>query len=658
MYIADALLRLVIPASVFDSADILDSKGCIVDFLEKTYPILEKALGDRVRLINLAIQPRISWSLQETLPADDVVPFDVQLVANPETVNRAVDRGPPAENEKASHQFRQFWGEKAELRRFKDGSIVESTVWSTEGRGDSIIMQIIRHALSRHLGSELVDAIKVQDDRLEDLLPNKEITQYKGSQHRVGEIFRLLKQYVNELDGLPLHIRQLSLASAELRLGSEHQAAQGKKTSGANPTAVTLQFESSAKWPDDPDAIKRTKIALLLKLGELLEHKQSGVHTRLGLEDEMQQLPNTAFLDLTLSDHTFRLRIYHDRELTLLERQLTSVDSTSSIKEASAHTISLYKATYTNAPAHAEVIRSLCTSHPLLAPTILLLKRWFSRHLLLPHFDDEVIELIAASPFTQPLPYEAPASLRTGFLRIISRLARWNWRTEPLLINLIDTLTRADRDAIQTRLDAWRSIDPTMNRMVLIVGTPLDRGGTAWTERRPKRVVAARLIALAKATLSAAVSEGNNLNEKPLFATSLRGYDFLIHIDRRTESQSSVRERWTRDGSQLDHLAKTSFKWSVVDDYVRELERLFGNNVLFMHDGLERSILAGLWNPAAGARTIKSSPAYSTMPYELEEVGDGRCSRVTINKVALLHEMARLGGDIVSKIEILRPLVA
>ena len=647
---------MTIPVSMFEGINMLDSKGYIPDALEKIYQILERALGDRVRMINLAVHPLKHWPIQEVLPTYGAVSVEAQLVANPETMNRAINRGPAAEDKEGSGEFRQFWGPKAELRRFKDGSIVESTVWSSSEVKDSIIEQIVRYALSRHLGSELAASITAKGDSLENVLPTPEDTQNKGFQFRVGETFRLLKQYINELDGLPLHVRQLSLASAEPRLGSLYNAGQNTKVA-ANPAAITLQFESSARWPDNPDAIKRTKVALLLKLGELLEQKYSSIYTTLGLEDETQQVPNTAFLDITLGNHTFRLRIYHDRELTLLERQLTSVNSTPSIKEASARAISLYKATYTNAPAHAEVIRSLCVSHPLLAPTILLLKRWVSRHLLLPHFDEELIELIAVSPFTQPLPYEAPASLRTGFLRAISKLARWNWRTEPLLVNLIDTLTSADREAIQTRLNAWRKIDPAMNRRVLIIGTPLDKGGTAWTERRPSRVVAARLIALAKATLSAAASEADGFDEKPLFATSLRGYDFLIHMNRGAKSKSRVREGWTHDGVQLDRLAKASLRRSPIDDYVHELEHLFGKHILFMHDGLEQSIVAGLWNPAAGVTTLKANPAYSTRPYESEQVEGGRCSQVTINKAALLHDMARLGGGMVSKIEILRPLV-
>lgn len=50
-----------------------------------------------------------------------------------ETAARVVDRGPPADEKESiqSKEFKAFWGNKAELRRFKDGAIVHAVVWNT-----------------------------------------------------------------------------------------------------------------------------------------------------------------------------------------------------------------------------------------------------------------------------------------------------------------------------------------------------------------------------------------------------------------------------------------------------------------------------------------------------------------------------------------------
>ena len=47
-------------------------------------------------------------------------------------MSRIVDRGPPADAAAAAAEFRRFWGDRAELRRFKDGAIVEAVVWQQQ----------------------------------------------------------------------------------------------------------------------------------------------------------------------------------------------------------------------------------------------------------------------------------------------------------------------------------------------------------------------------------------------------------------------------------------------------------------------------------------------------------------------------------------------
>ena len=48
-------------------------------------------------------------------------------------------------------EFRVFWGEKAELRRFQDGSINEAVVWGggSVGGRRGVVTQVVRHLLQR-----------------------------------------------------------------------------------------------------------------------------------------------------------------------------------------------------------------------------------------------------------------------------------------------------------------------------------------------------------------------------------------------------------------------------------------------------------------------------------------------------------------------------
>ena len=47
--------------------------------------------------------------------------------------------------------FRSFWGEKSELRRFKDGSILEAVVWPCNSLAErrTVCGRIIKHLLQR-----------------------------------------------------------------------------------------------------------------------------------------------------------------------------------------------------------------------------------------------------------------------------------------------------------------------------------------------------------------------------------------------------------------------------------------------------------------------------------------------------------------------------
>ena len=66
-----------------------------------------------------------------TAPTSSPAPMEgllIELLLNPLHINRAVDRGPSADEKELAASFREFWGKKAELRRFNDGSIRESLI--------------------------------------------------------------------------------------------------------------------------------------------------------------------------------------------------------------------------------------------------------------------------------------------------------------------------------------------------------------------------------------------------------------------------------------------------------------------------------------------------------------------------------------------------
>lgn len=76
------------------------------------------------------------------------------VTVDAEAATRQVDKGPAADSSDPAEceEFRRFWGEKAELRRFRDATLCESTIWQTPPNLRHLIMpQMARYALARHL---------------------------------------------------------------------------------------------------------------------------------------------------------------------------------------------------------------------------------------------------------------------------------------------------------------------------------------------------------------------------------------------------------------------------------------------------------------------------------------------------------------------------
>nr|POF15316.1 u3 small nucleolar rna-associated protein 22 [Quercus suber] len=606
-----------------------------------------RGLGDRASEVGMSLPRRESWGLSSPRPgfAEGSI-IALGLAVNPDTANRTVDHGPSAEDKVEAASFRKFWGDKAELRRFKDGSILESLIWQPSTSGQTVIEQLLRYVFSRQFGERAGEELRFAGNDCATFVKHCQNT---AAYQPLAEAYKKLEHDIRSLEDLPLSIRAIMPAAAQLRNTS---IAIPVATNGTGqlpvPADVTIQFEGSARWPDDLVAIQRTKIAFLLKLGDLLS-KNREIETRLGLENEGHEVFNQGFLEISYNTAaTFRLRIHHEREQTLFERQLKDKAIGPLVKETAAKGLALYKRDYIKTPAHTQAIARLCNRHPTLSGSIRVMKKWFASHLLANHFSDEVIELLVARTFVQAYPWKSPASVQTGFLRTLRWLARWDWRAEPLIVDLSGTndLKMTDRQAIQSNFEAWRKLDPSLNRVALFTASNVDHDGTTYTDGRPAKVVAGRMTALAKAAAAEIDERKLALEPASLFHSPLSDFDFVLHLnlpERRSGGQRFKNLQLDVDDSLIG-LDPTR-------DLLTELEYVYGSSVCFFSGGAERAVIAGLWSPQTARRSWKVNLSYSTVPTKTVHEDDVQAE---INREAVLAEMARLGSDLVKNVEVNR----
>lgn len=645
------MYRIQVSPSWKPTSESPESTDRVPEFCSELYNTLTIGLGDRVKLIYPQYRDNAAWPVTSPSPKSRHSIL-VGLLLNVEHVGRIVDHGPPVEDKNAAAAFRAFWGEKAELRRFKDGSIEESLIWDASD-GQSILDQIIKYVLQRHLGQEVADKVVFYGNSFNHLIPDPVSSNPLAVYQPTMNAFEILEREIRSLEGLPLQIRQISAASPQLRYSSHEAPTFDPFGSRRQPADIYVQFEGSNRWPNDLLAIQRTKFAFLLKIGELLEGSTNGLVARLGLENEQEKLLNQGFLDIVYPEHAgFRLRIHHEHELGILELSLRNKSSNLGKRDEFAHALSRYKRDCLQRPLHTQAVRTLSTRFPLLSPSIRLMKKWRDSHLLSPHISDELIELLSIRTFITPYPWQAPGSVMSGFLRILSFLSKWEWQSEPLVVDFSNgEMSAKQYESINVRFQAWRKLDPGMNRVAMFAASNLDPDGISWTEHRPAKVVAARLISLAKAACNLVKEQKLAIQASSLFISSTADYDFVIHLSPKMFGGGGYDHQQKRQVfKNLQYQDPSLAAFEPVQLYLDELTRLYGNNILFFYGANEGLCIAGLWNPhVMGSRDWKVNLTYSTRPTKQSDDAD---AKLTFNKEATLHDIASLGGDMVSRIEV------
>jgi len=655
----------------------------------KIYNTIKKALGNRARLVHIANHSDSPWSLNRRSASSSDADILVGVLFDSANVSRQVDHGPSAEDKKDALKFRQFWGDKSELRRFKDGSILETLIWTSTSPAE-LCEEIIRYIVGRQLRQETdVNDLIFYGKGLPSLLPVQPTDGPTFTAAR--QAFESFERDIRDLEDLPLHVRQLAPICPELRFASVKPPLFGSSKAAPHPLEVVIFFEASGKWPDNLAAIQRAKIAFLLKIGSLLEEAKQDLTSHLGIEDTQVDIGNLAYLDVVYgSGAAFRLRIHSDLEETLLERRSKDKTLEQHVRTESANLLATFRRQYTYLPLHTQTIRTHATRFPALSPTIRLLKSWFDSHKLSIHFTPDLIELFALRVFLTPSPWDAPSSASTGLLRALLFLARWDWRSEPLVVDAaspdadipLDPTTApatTERSAVATRLDAWRTMDPAMNRTVLFVATNHDSTGLAHTtldgEPTPCRVAATRMTTLARSACRLVRERGVEIGLEPataraLFTPALGDYDVLIRLDRKV-LKSCAKTYLTTNDDEDDDGARPRFKnldartgqtplplgTHPARLLVTQLRAAYSGPLLFFHGAEDDAVVAAVWDPQARRRGFKTNMRGSYRPVAVDEdvVGedaDDDGDTVEVNREGILAEIARIGGDLIVEIEV------
>ncbi|XP_026393536.1 nucleolar protein 6-like isoform X1 [Papaver somniferum] len=519
---------------VYASGFCLDEE-CWRTYEEKVHSLLEQALGDRAKSIRVTWRSCPSqWKIEEGFSEFSTSPLVVGILTSaPEKSFRGVDVGPNAENKEEALKYRKFWGEKAELRRFKDGIIAESTVWECQHwERHLIIKRICDYILSRHLAlpEEKITCVAEQLDFCL-LHGGKDSVSFHGS---LLAAFEVLSKRLRSIKDIPLSVSSVqpldpAFRSTSVFLPAPHPLANEKvkgRTSQLpstciQPVEVMIQLEGSGNWPMDDVAIEKTKHAFLLQIGDSLQ--KSWGSRCIASEDEV---------DVLMSGYAFRLRILHERGLSLVRKKVGN--------ERMKRITSGDKELFIRGQ-HSSMINGLLGRYPVYGPVVRLAKRWISAHLFSSFVEEEAVELLVAYLFLRHLPFYAPSSRITGFLRFLRLLSNYDWTFSPLIVDINGDMTSKDEKEIyenfMTSRKAYEESPQNLDRSMFLA-TSYDKSSEAWTKYSPNSSELKRMVAYAKTgaelLTDLIVHDQTDAQKtwKSLFRTPLNLYDAVILLHR------------------------------------------------------------------------------------------------------------------------------
>ncbi|CAE7809403.1 Nol6, partial [Symbiodinium microadriaticum] len=587
------------------------------------------------------LQPRWTERPPETGPA-----VLVGLILAPENLERLVDRGPSAQDAAAT-KFRQLWGtEKSELRRFKDGSILECVVWqkppaerTMETRKQpAVVTQIVQHLLTRHLPSQLAPKTDIISG------PTGFVPNLAEKDRRLWAAFETFRTHLCQLSSLPLAVKDIHPVDASFSYMSIQSTIAPPAPSGSDAKLrrtlleTVLEFESSGRWPSEPAPAQKVGAALLLQIREELS-------TDLGIEADATE----GFLDVRYPETVFRLRIFHPHELQEVANKVTGLQAqtTAAPGEAELERLrTLWWRPRLRASLHAHALQK-----PAMAGAARLFKRWMASQMMSGY--DEFCEHLVSAVFLHPAPFGAPSSPHVGFCRALWLLDTFDWQREALIIDIDGKLTEEERlglrQSFENRLDAAQKdaslirfwVSTRLDPHALLLATPPSTVA-GWLRRRAQEALRsfhARLLGL----------EGS---WRQVFELDTSAFDVVLQLLPPLEVGGAPAVTQNGDEGKRETLQIVSAE--AADALVQGLREKLSPVCLVFHDA-QQQVVALKWRPSAFLPQPQNA-LMGSVPHTVIPQGPGEPPLCVPNVLCILATVSAMAEGMTMGMEVKQAL--
>ncbi|KAF6027177.1 NOL6 [Bugula neritina] len=615
----------------------VDSCGdAVYSCLPNILDILKKGLGNRITNVGVSPVRRV------VMPVNCKQPFSrdsiedmlvIRFHVNPDSINNTLERGPPADDSAAA-KFREFWGERAELRRFMDGAICEAVFWEASTVADKRVIygKILSHLLSLHCGiSE--EVLTYSANKLSSVL------EYDGFEERrhlvTGEeeathfqsIYFKLSKHLRALKSLPLGVTDVlgvgpACRNTKLYAPPVTNYISSKQYATFNPQKIICVMEGS-KWPDSEDyeAIDTLKMLIAIKMKESLNAL-----------DSVEAFVRQGYLTVFMEQHQFDISIMNVGEL---------------IKLRNNHTTPRLQQQFTDSvilPNLTSLLNGLQSQHATYATAARLLKKFFGSHMLTSLLPEPITDLIAASVYLDAKPYQAPRCEMVAFFRCLHLIANHDWANNPLVINFHEEINDDALSEIMEKFRLHRHEYPCLSLV-----TPIDRKSILTRPVMPFMMKLVRDIATFSLQSVENVSLTKDLPSSQaamtLFEPDLSMMDVLIELN--PETQRRLQFPLQQDGRKVELFMDPA------GNYIKHIQESYSDKAVILYDVNNIKYVGLIWKPGAfdPIPLKKSCSDVDKSSKKLTELEGEVCMSLDIN--AVLQDCNFVGKDIVKNITVM-----
>ncbi|KAK6346997.1 hypothetical protein TWF696_007089 [Orbilia brochopaga] len=609
------------------------------------YDIFSRGLGSRCKKMILSMAKEEARSLcDESNAKTRAIPQITELYAfvtlDEKTSNCDTDYGPSLENLVESAKFRDFWQEKSELRRFKDGRILETVRWDRSSSPTEQILAFLSHRIIQSSSKSIEPQYRGPD--FEKLL------QTEGNGSPTGTSFeRVLAEFSNLVDlmrgikDFPLGFKTVHGISPGLRFTSANPPStylncpRGSEstTKPANnsklPLEAEIELESSPGWPSDPEQRRRCELGLLIRLRNELRKTDQIAWARVGIRSpDIAKREISGFLDiLTQGHYYFRLRLQDlrpNRESII--GPLATRSSGFSYPVCDSGKIRTQR----------DVAYRKSKQHPYFSLTIRLVKRWFQSHFLSSFFSEDMLELFGSLGFKIQPAQTYPASVVCGFTRAIIELSRWDWRKRHLEVEVQRAFSDRERASLPTEFKTRTPHSTTNDEIGLSVAVACADGSIDWFEHMVPCSVATRMTHLAREAQVKLLDA--SVQPLELFTPNLAFFDFLIKL-----LPLSI-----EDSKRYTNATLVEFKPDPIlyhKLFCEELKLLLGRYVVIF-PALDCKLIGCLWKPFQMNHSIP-------IPADIHitnTTGTLKGTQMPYNKATILESIRTIGAGCIEDI--------